>query len=264
MVSIRRAKRLRDRLRIGLALPALLLAPALAAGEPPAPGAEDELAKTIVEKADHVRFPVDSFEVSVTISSRGSDEPSEDRRYRIFAKGHENTAVMTTEPASERGQTLLMKGRDLWLFVPKVSQPVRLALAQRLTGLVANGDLARANFAGDYTARLLRTEKIENESLYVLELTAVDRSVTYHRVVYWVSESHYRPYKAEFYSLSDRLLKTCLFLNYRSMAGAQRPTRLVMQNALVEGEESVLEYADMRLRELPDRLFTKDYLKRLE
>src|ERR1051326_284910 len=67
MVSIRRAKRLRDRLPIGLALSALVLTPALAAGEPTAPGAEDELAKTIVEKADHVRFPVDSFEVSVTI-----------------------------------------------------------------------------------------------------------------------------------------------------------------------------------------------------
>ena len=37
-----------------------------------------------------------------------------------------------------------------------------------------------------------------------------------------------------------------------------------MQNALREGEESVLDYADMRLRDLPDKIFTKDYLKRLE
>ena len=264
MVSIRRAKWLRDQARLRQAVFALLLAPAIVAGEAAAPGTEDELAQVIVEKADHVRFPVESFEVSVTISSRGSDEPSEDRKYRIFAKGHENTAVMTTEPASERGQILLMKGRDLWLFVPKVSQPVRLSLAQRLTGLVANGDLARANFAGDYTAKVLRTEKIDNESMYVLELTAVDRSVTYHRVVYWVNQRRYRPYKAEFYSLSERLLKTCLFQNYKSMAGDMRPTRLVMQNALIENEESVLEYSDMRLRDLPDRLFTKDYLKRLE
>jgi len=242
---------------LALLVPALVLAEA-------SPASDDELARTIVEKADHVRFPVESFEVAVTISTRGSDEPTEERKYRVFAKGQENTAVMTTEPASERGQILLMKGRDLWLFVPKVSQPVRLSLAQRLTGLVANGDLARANLSGDYTAKLLRTEKIEGDSLYVLELTAVDRSITYHRVVYWVNQSSYRPYKAEFYSLSDLLVKTCLFQNYKSMAGIVRPTRLVMQNALVENEESVLEYSDMRLRDLPDRLFTKDYLKRLE
>ena len=242
----------------------LLLVPALVIGQPAPPSGEDEVAKSIVEKADHVRFPVDSFEVLITISSKGVDEPVEERKYRVFAKGHENTVVMTTEPASERGQILLMKGHDLWLFVPKVSQAVRLSLAQRLTGQVANGDLARANFAGDYTAKLLRTEKIDNESVYVLELTAEDRSVTYHRVVYWVGRSTYHPYKAEFYSLSDRLLKTCLFENYKMMAGRQRPTRLVMQNALIENEESVLEYSDMRLRDLPDRMFTKDYLKRLE
>jgi outer membrane lipoprotein-sorting protein len=172
--------------------------------------------------------------------------------------------VITTEPASDRGQALLMKGRDLWIFLPTVSQPVRLSLSQRLTGQVANGDLARANFAGDYTAKLLRTEKADEGALYVLELTAVDRSVTYHRVLYWVRQSNYWPQKAEFYSLSDRLLKTCLFQNFKSMAGRERPTRLVMQNALLKEEESVLDYSNMRLRDLPDRMFTKDFLKRLE
>jgi len=264
MVFSSRAKLRRSVARDRWVLAVLILVPALAIGQANLPAGEDDLAKSIVEKADHVRFPAESFEVMVTISTKGVDEPVEERKYRVFAKGHENTAVMTTEPASERGQILLMKGHDLWLFVPKVSQAVRLSLAQRLTGQVANGDLARANFAGDYTAKLLRTEKIDNESVYVLELTAEDRSVTYHRVVYWVGRSTYRPHKAEFYSLSDRLLKTCLFGNYKMMAGRQRPTRLVMQNALTENEESVLEYSDMRLRDLPDRLFTKDYLKRLE
>jgi Outer membrane lipoprotein-sorting protein len=265
MVFLSRAKKWRrDAARDCWVVAVLSLVPALVIGQANLPPGEDELAKSIVEKADQVRFPADSFEVMVTISTKGADEPVEERKYRVFAKGHENTAVMTTEPASERGQILLMKSRDLWLFVPKVSQAVRLSLAQRLTGQVANGDLARANFAGDYTAKLLRTDKIDNEPLYVIELTAEDRSVTYHRVVYWVGRSTYHPYKAEFYSLSDRLLKTCLYENYKMMAGRQRPTRLVMQNALIENEESVLEYSEMRLRDLPDRMFTKDYLKRLE
>jgi hypothetical protein len=34
---------------------------------------------------------------------------------------------MVTEPASERGQIILMKGRDLWVFMPDVSQPIRLS-----------------------------------------------------------------------------------------------------------------------------------------
>ena len=226
--------------------------------------AADALVASIVQKADQVRFPAEGFEVGITITTNTPGGPGDARKYRVLSKGNENTVVMTTEPASERGQIMLMKSRDLWIFLPAVSQPVRLPLAQRLTGAVANGDLARANFAGDYLPRLLRTEKVDGENMYVLELVAVDRSVTYHRVLYWVRQSNHWPHKAEFYSLSDRLLKTCLYQKFERMAGRMRPTRLTMQDALRAGEESVLEYADMKLRDLPDKVFTKDYLKRLE
>ena len=48
------------------------------------------------------------------------------------------------------------------------------------------------------------------------------------------------------------------------MAGQMRPTRLVMTDALKRGERSVMEYSGMRLRDLPDKVFTKDYLKKVE
>jgi outer membrane lipoprotein-sorting protein len=242
---------------------AFLAWPAFSQDSPPAEE-DDPLAKSIVEKADQVRFPSEGFEVGVTINTTTAEGAAEIRKYRVLSKGNENTVVLTTEPASERGQIILMKGRDLWVFLPSVSQPVRLPLSQRLTGLVSNGDLARANFAGDYTAKVLRTEKMEGEQVRVLELTAVDRGVTYHRVLYWVRQSNFWPVKAEFYSLSNRLLKTCLYQNFERMAGRMRPTRLVMQDALRQGEESILDYKDMRLKDLPDRVFSKDYLKRLE
>ena len=232
---------------------------------PQASQAEDQsLAASIIEKADRVRFPAEGFEVTVTIATTTASGAQEPRKYSVLSKGNENTVVMTVEPASERGQIMLMKGRDLWMFLPSVSQPVRLPSSQRLTGIVANGDLARANFAGDYTPTILRTEKIDGDTMYVLELIAVDRGVTYHRVLYWVRQSNFSPYKAEFYSLSERLLKTCLYQNFEKAAGRVRPTRLAMQDGLRKGEESILDYADMKLRDLPDKIFTKDYLKRLE
>lgn len=224
----------------------------------------EDSARSIVEKADQIRFPPEGFEAVVTISSKsGSEDSIEPRKYRVFSKGNENTIVLTEEPAADRGQAMLMRGRDLWVFLPNVSQPVRLSLSQRLTGQVANGDLARANFVGDYTPRLLRSERIGGEPHHVLELTAIDKGVTYSRVLYWVSESNGQPHKAEFYSLSDRLLKTCRYEGYKPLGGRVRPTRLVMQDALKAGDESVLEYSDMKPRDLPDKMFSKDYLKRL-
>jgi len=127
-----------------------------------------------------------------------------------------------------------------------------------------NGDLARANFAGDYHAKIIRTETIDAETYHVLELKAVDRGVTYQKVIYWVREKDNWPFKAEFYSLSNRLLKTCKYERFQMMEGRQRPTRLVMNDAMRSGEQSVLEYERMKLRDLPDKVFTKDYLKKLD
>ncbi len=239
-------------------------APASAADAVAPPSSDDAEARLIVEKADLVRFPPEGFQVDVTITTSSPGQDSDVRKYRVLAKGNSNSVVMVTEPASERGQILLMKGRDLWVFMPDVSQPIRLALSQRLTGQVANGDLARANFAADYQPRILRSEKIGNDDYTVLELTGIDRGVTYQRVVYWVREKDYWPYKAEFYSLSNRLLKTCKYENFKTMEGRKRPTRLIMEDALRGGEQSVLDYASMKLRDLPDKVFTKEYLKKLD
>ncbi len=225
---------------------------------------EDVIARELVKKADAVRFPQDGFQVDVVITTIHPGDTPDARKYRVLSKGNENAVVMITEPAAERGQIMLMKERDLWMFLPDVSQPVRLALSQRLTGQVANGDLARANFSGDYVPTLLRTEIIDGDSYQVLGLTAVDRSVTYQKVVYWVKQSNAWPYKAEFYSLSNRLLKTAKYQNYQGMGGKVRPTRLLMEDALRHGEQSVLDYQNMKLRDLPDKIFTKDYLKKLE
>ena len=226
--------------------------------------AEDDLARSILEKADQIRTPQEAFQVEVKINTAAPGQDVEVRKYRILSKGNENTVVQVIEPASDRGQVMLMKGRDLWVFMPSVSQPVRLGLAQRLTGQVANGDLARANFTGDYIPKVLRTDTIDGEAYYVLELTAVDRGVTYNKVTYWVRQSNFRPHRAEFYSLSNRLLKTARYENYKPMLGKPRPTRLVMEDALRKDEESVLDYSEMKLRDLPDRIFTKDYLQRLQ
>ena len=138
----------------------------------------------------------ESFQTEIVVRNFSNGTEGDARTFRVLSRGNENTIVLTLEPATERGQALLMRGRDLWVFMPSVSQPVRLSLAQRLTGQVANGDLARANFAGDYTPSVAGKDTIDGKPAVVLDLAAVDRTVTYARVKYWVGEQDARPLKA--------------------------------------------------------------------
>lgn len=119
--------------------------------------------------------------------------------------------------------------------------------------------------SGDYNPKLLRTEKVDGATIITLELTAVDRGVTYSRVLLWVRTSNNAPHKAEFYSLSDKLLKTCVYDEYKTLGGKLRPTRLVMQDALKQGEQSTLEYTHRcSCATSPTRCLDKEYLKKLQ
>ncbi|CAH1385948.1 outer membrane lipoprotein-sorting protein [Candidatus Nitrotoga sp. M5] len=223
----------------------------------------NNFAREILSQADRIRFPDEGFQVDVTITTTEPGTDEDVRVYRILSKGNNQTLVQTTAPAVDRGQILLMRDRDLWAFLPNLSQPIRLPLSQKLTGQVANGDLARANFVGDYEPKLLRTENIDGVSYRVLQLDAVDRGVTYSKVLFWINEKNNRPYKAEFYALSGRLLKTGHYQAYRALGGDLRPTQLIIEDSLRHGRRSALEYRDMVIRDLPDKIFSKDYLKKL-
>src|SRR5512139_169372 len=223
----------------------------------------DMVARDMLLRADRIRFPEGGFQVDVTITTTQPDSEPEVRAYRILSKGNTQTLVQTTAPAVDRNQILLMRDRDLWAFLPNLSQPIRLPLSQRLTGQVANGDLARANFVGDYTPKILRRETLEGESYYVLQLDAVDKWVTYRKVLYWVNAKNGRPHKAAFYAVSGRLLKTGYYSDFQALGDELRPTRLVIEDALRKGQRSELVYSNMVQRDLPDRIFTKDYLKKL-
>lgn len=224
-----------------------------------APSAED-----IVTAADQIRFPDEGFQVSVHVTSLVPNRDPELHEYQVLQSGHDKSVVRTLAPASEAGQVMLLRGPDLWVFLPEVSQPVRLPLSQRLTGQVANGDLARANFAGDYTATFVKEEDMEGKKCRVLDLIAAHKGVTYHRVLYWVEKGTNRPVKAEFYTLSKRLMKTGLYSEFKELGGKIRPTKLTLIDALKSGEQSVLAYSSLKVRDIPDKVFTKDFLRKLK
>jgi len=223
----------------------------------------DNLARELLLRADRIRFPEEGFQVDIVITTFAPDSDPDERTYRILSKGNSQTLVQTTAPAVDRNQILLMRDHDLWAFLPNLSQPIRLPLSQRLTGQVANGDLARANYVGDYEPKTLRKEKLDGEMYDVLQLDAVNNWVTYHKVLLWINAKNARPHKAEFYALSGRLLKTAYYRDFQILGGEIRPIRLIIEDALRKGHRSELEYSNMVLRDLPDKIFTKDYLKKL-
>src|SRR4051794_2641373 len=89
---------------VGLIAASLYHSANLAQAEGPASSAAEPQARSIVEKADQIRFPTEAFQVDVDVVTSRSGLRVDARKYRILSKGNENTIVQLLDPASERGQ----------------------------------------------------------------------------------------------------------------------------------------------------------------
>jgi len=190
-------------------------------------------------------------------------EPSVDG-FEVFVKGVARVFVKFIAPPRNVGRSLLALDRDLWIYLPDAGKPVRIPLSQRLVGQVANGDIARVDYAGDYTPTLAGEEAVDGVACHVLDLKANTKDVTYAAIKYWVSKDGRRPVKAEFYAGTGTLLKTGTFDRYQPVNGRPLATRLTLVDAIRKDKRSTLEFSHLRVRELPDKYFTKGYMKTLD
>jgi hypothetical protein len=143
----------------------------------------------------------------------------------------------------------------MWIYLPDTSRPVRITPLERLSGDASNGDIARTNYAVDYSPAYLRTEKVGAEECYVLDLTAKRKGATYQRIVYWIRVTDARPVRAEFYLTSGKHIKSATFDEYTQSGGKSLLHRLTLYDEIRHNSRSVLEYTGTGPRELPDKLF---------
>jgi hypothetical protein len=127
---------------------------------------------------------------------------------------------------------------------------VRIPLSQRLVGQVANGDIARTDYSGDYDATLSGEEAVDGVACHLLDLKAKSKDVTYAALKYWVSKQGRRPLKAEFYAGTGTLLKTGTFENFKDVGGHLLATRLTLIDAIRTDRKSS-STSEITLRDLP-------------
>jgi outer membrane lipoprotein-sorting protein len=208
----------------------------------------------LLRKSDAFRNGWPSYSLRVKITNYESGRSDEEKLYEVSQKGTDRTYVEFMSPR-EKGRHLLMLGDDMWIYLPDTSRPVRITPLERLSGDASNGDVARTNYAADYSAVYLRTEKAGSDNCHVLELTARRKGATYQRILYWVRVDDARPVRAEFYLTSGKHIKSATFDEFAPSNGKMQLKRLTLYDEIRHNSRSVLEYSDSAPRDLPDKLF---------
>jgi hypothetical protein len=210
-------------------------------------------AHTILKNSDQARGGgLQGIVWEIKLQSR--DGAKMDEPQRIIVKAVDESSVAETqEPVRFKGSKLLQVERNMWLTKPGLSKPIPISPRQRMSGQASNGDIAATNYAGDYDAQLKETESLDGEPCYVLDLTAKHKRATYDKIRYWVSVKRGVGVKAEFYSVSGKLLKTALFEydNTIEHDGKRIPfvSKMTIRDALIDAE-TTMEFGTVKVKKI--------------
>lgn len=207
-------------------------------------------ATDLLQRADGFRATFDAFVVHVKLTNTDGEAAD----FEVSVK--EDNSLVRFLSVRSKGQSLLMRGDDMWLFLPAVARPVRITPIQRLMGNVSNGDLARLRYADDYDATMDGEAVVDGQACDVLELRARRKAATYQRVRYFVRKSDARPVRADYFLTSGKPIKRATFSELREMAGRPILSRIVIEDAERPASKTTIDFVTITLKALPDKLFS--------
>lgn len=200
----------------------------------------------MVRAADAIRNPSDSYEMDIKV------ETSEGKSvFAVSLKGQDKTMIVTKEPARDKGRNMLMLDRDFYAYIPNLKRSMRLSLAQKLSGQVANGDISRTRWAGDYSV----AKEAENANEVQLLLKGKKENLTYASIRLWLKKSNSQPLRADYLGLDGKtILKRASFEDYKNIAGAVRPTTIKIED--LNKQVSYIHIEKMNKKSFDDSFFT--------
>jgi len=193
-----------------------------------------------------------------------NEEPNGKKKEYIFftvKKGKDKVAMLYLSPASEKGRATLRLGDNMWLYIPNVGKPIRITSLQSVVGGVFNNaDILRLDFSVEYNATILE----QNQTGYVLNLKAKNKTVAYDKLKMWVDKKTLLVTKIECYSASDMLIKTLDFKEIKNFGnGVISPSIVETYSPLYKGYRSTMIYSEIKPRKFPDEVFTLNYIPKL-
>lgn len=214
----------------------------------------------VLQYVDEVRAPDPNF--IFTVQATLIEKPNASKNiFSVMVRESKKSLVLYREPVKQRGRVLLMDGPDMWIFIPGTSRALRISPQQQLVGGVSHADIARVVFSLDYTAD--RLELVEENGKKLLKLFLTAKGNTPYKSIVLYCTYNYEPVKAEFFSLSGKLLRTAHYENYQMVLGRNRPMSVRMISAVTDTENVLLTYSTMEIKETPQAYYQPSYLNQL-
>ncbi len=179
--------------------------------------------------------------------------------------------VIILEPAADKGKGYLKTGDNLWLYDPVGKTFLFSNATERFQNTsVRNSDFDRSNYSVNYKPVSAEKVQLGKYACTLVELQAIKQNLTFPRVRIWIDES-FLIRKVEDYSLSGQLLRTTAIPSYQQLGKRWVPASIVIYDHLkskniqgkTEYEKTTITIMKPSLEKLPDYVYTKEYLEKV-
>jgi outer membrane lipoprotein-sorting protein len=202
--------------------------------------ASAQSAAEVIQKMDELQ----SFD---TMYSEGTmithDRFGEKRStFRSWSRGAQDFLIEFTN-VEERGQKILRRGDELFLFYPDAEEIIPMhgaALKQSMFGDISYEDITEGrNTLDKYDVTMTGSEMVNGVDCWIIDMEATSRDVPYPRQLVKVGKADYVLRAAEYYARSGRILKTLEVVRIETFdSGKVMITEMLMEDQLRRGSST--------------------------
>ena len=188
---------------------------------------------------------------------------------KAWTRGQKESLFYITAPPKDYGNGTLKKGREMWLFNPKVNRVIKVPpsmMSQSWMGSdFSNNDLAKSDsLLLDYDHSIIGTEIHEGKKVYIIKsIPKLNAPVVWgmqrlkiREDQIWLSE--------EFFDEDLKPVKLMTAMQIQMLGGKLFPRVWRMRNVDEENNYTQLTYESLEFKtDLPDELFTLSSLNQL-
>jgi len=186
---------------------------------------------------------------------------------KAWTRGQKDSLFYIAAPPKDYGNGTLKKGREMWIYNPKVNRVVKVPpsmMSQSWMGSdFSNNDLAKSDsLLLDYEHTIIGTETHEGKTVYIIESVPKPNApvvwgmqrLKIREDQIWLSE--------EFFDEDLQPIKIMTAMEIQMLGGKLFPKVWRMRNVDEQNRYTQLTYRSLEFKPgLPDRLFTLSSLK---
>lgn len=191
-------------------------------------------------------------------------------KIRAWTVGNKQALVEILDPPKEEGTTSLRVTTQMWNYLPKADQVVRVPTSLMLQSWMGsdftNDDLMKASsIERDYVHRLRGKHLVGDQKTVLIECRPKPgASVVWGKILYWARVSDSLPVQQKFYDEDGRLVRTVSFGKFRKMDDRLIPTVLSVHLADEPGKQTIVEYQKILYdRKISAGIFNQDRLRHI-